>query len=204
MDQHNEHMFIYERGQKARSTRIQIDQHSWNELWLTKFCMNHNLGKEAQDDLREWVIQVNLINECTICSCTNALLCYRNVPIQTVTGGSPRLVLCMIGSERTALIPMCRPTNLVKCIRSVMFLTISMGRKVTRSHLGVQTSWRYIAVLLSLLLLLLLSSLFCVGHCFAVKTKHTSWREWGEPSLAPRSGAERKRGSCVYTRFIKW
>lgn len=31
-----------------------IPAEQWNELWLLNFAINHDLSKEAQDDLREW------------------------------------------------------------------------------------------------------------------------------------------------------
>ena len=36
-----------------------IDMISWNELWLSKFCLDKGLGREAQDDLREWMLLVS-------------------------------------------------------------------------------------------------------------------------------------------------
>ena len=51
-------MIKYERG--AAASKLIIPDHLWNDLWLTKFCLTNNLGKSAQDDLREWVIQVFL------------------------------------------------------------------------------------------------------------------------------------------------
>ena len=42
------------------SPSIYVPLHQWNELWLLKFCLTHNLGREAQDDLRSWVINVRL------------------------------------------------------------------------------------------------------------------------------------------------
>ena len=40
--------------------KVSIPLTQWNELWLLKFCLTHNLSKEAQDDLRSWVINVSL------------------------------------------------------------------------------------------------------------------------------------------------
>ena len=50
-----------EETRSLKRRKVVIPQHQWNDLWLTKFCITHNLGRDAQDDLREWVIKVIFI-----------------------------------------------------------------------------------------------------------------------------------------------
>ena len=42
------------------SKQLYMKSSHWNELWLLNFCLKHNLGRDAQNTLRNWALSVSM------------------------------------------------------------------------------------------------------------------------------------------------
>ena len=42
------------------SKHLYMKSSHWNELWLLNFCLKHNLGRDAQNTLRNWALSVSM------------------------------------------------------------------------------------------------------------------------------------------------